>query len=190
MGVDKARLRIDGVTSADRLAYLLTLVTDPVIEVGPAHSDLTAVLEEPRGGGPLVAIAAGRTALLRAGHCGPAIVLACDLPFIGVDLVKLLASWPGTSSVVPVVDGHEQPLCARWSKQDLDAAAVLTKSGERSLRQLPNRVTATLLDEYAWRGAATARTFSDIDTPADLVTLGISERVELPQTGIESDTSL
>ena len=63
MGTDKARLVVNGETLAARSARVLTAVCDPVVEVGPGVSGLPAVLEEPPGAGPLVALLAGVGAL-------------------------------------------------------------------------------------------------------------------------------
>ncbi len=173
MGFDKAGLLVDGEACAERLARLLSDLAAPVVEVGPGHTGLPAVLESPPGSGPLAAVAAGRSALLLAGHDGPALVLACDLPFVTKALLEVLADHPGDASVVPTVGGVDQPLLARWSARDLDAAAKHLATGERSLRRLPDRAAATRLDEAGWGAVADGRAFADADTPADLAALGL-----------------
>lgn len=174
MGFDKALLVVSGSTLALRLAGILGEVCEPCIEVGPGRSGLRAVQEEPPGGGPLAAVAAGRSELLRLGRPGPALVLACDLPFVEVTQLELIAGWPGDDSVLPTVGGRDQPLCARWSAVDLDAAALALARGERSLRSLPDRARAVRLDEEKWSRSTRARAFADVDTPEDLDRLGIS----------------
>ena len=82
MGHDKATLVIDGEPSARRLGALLAGVVDPALEVGPQRSGLAAIAEEQPGEGPLAALAAGWSALARAGHDGSVVVLACDLPLV------------------------------------------------------------------------------------------------------------
>ncbi|MCU1495535.1 MAG: molybdopterin-guanine dinucleotide biosynthesis protein [Acidimicrobiaceae bacterium] len=176
MGFDKAALVVDGEPCAARLARLLGAVSAPVLEVGPGWTGLRAVSEQPPCQGPLAAIAVGWSALRRAGHDGPAIVLACDLPLVTLDLLELLANRPGVRSVLPIVAGKAQPLCARWSATDLAAAAALVKSGERSLRQLPSREAAELLDEATWSAVAEERAFADADTTGELDRLGVSWR--------------
>ncbi|HET6809541.1 MAG TPA: NTP transferase domain-containing protein, partial [Acidimicrobiales bacterium] len=121
MGFDKATMVVEGRVSAVRLAAALTAVARPVLEVGPGRSGLASVSEDPPGSGPLVAIAAGWRALTERGHGGPVLVLACDLPLVDEEVLRLLAGWPGPASVVPVVAGRDQPLCARWSAADLAA---------------------------------------------------------------------
>ena len=64
---------------------------------------------------------------------------------------------------MPLVDGWPQPLCARWSGEDLASAALAYRSGERSLRQLPDRSRAVLVGAEAWGSQVAA--FADPDTP-------------------------
>jgi len=180
MGADKATIRVDGTTQAVRLGALLIELVAPAVEVGPGSSGLPHLEEEPRSSGPLVAIAAGADWLLRHGHAGPAVVLACDLPLVTSAVIDLLASYAGEGTVMPVVAGQEQPLCARWSGADLRATAAAVVAGERSLRRLPKRSSAVLLGESEWGAVAGPDAFADVDTPEDLAALGFGGRVELP----------
>ncbi|MGH2660413.1 MAG: molybdenum cofactor guanylyltransferase, partial [Actinomycetota bacterium] len=95
MGTDKARLMVDGCSLAERAAEALAVVCDPVLEVGPGHTALPAVREDPPGSGPLAALGAGWAALSAAGHRGPVVVLAVDMPYVTPDLLRLLAERPG-----------------------------------------------------------------------------------------------
>ncbi len=180
MGADKAAIRIDGVPQAERLGSLLRRAADLVVEVGPGRSGLESIEEDPKGAGPLIAIVAGAHWLAERGHRGPALVLACDLPLLTFGILDLLASYEGDATVLPVVDGHDQPLCARWSADDLRAAEVAATQGERSLRRIPERSTAVLLEEEAWSRAADVSALRDVDTPDELAALALGERVELP----------
>src|SRR5712692_7095438 len=80
MGRDKALLVVDGRTLAERGAELLAAVADPVVEVGPGHSGLAAVQEDPPGSGPLAGLCAGAAELGRLGHDGSVLLLAVDMP--------------------------------------------------------------------------------------------------------------
>lgn len=186
MGQDKAAIEVNGIPSALRLGQILSKVTAPTFEVGPGRSGLTPVVEGQPGQGPLAAMAAGWDVLDAAGHHGPVVVLACDLGLLTEEIVRFLAQWPGHHSVVPVVDGRPQPLCARWSTASLASAADHVATGERSLRPLlaglltprsepGSDATKTLVEfihEDAWSRVADARSFEDFDTPADLERLG------------------
>ena len=178
MGRDKAALpATDGGESlAGRTARLLAAATSPTLEVGPGWSDLPAVVEVERGGGPLVAIAAGRRELSVRGWDGPAVVVATDLPRLTLDLLSWLVEHPARTSVVPVALGVPQPLCARYSARDLDRAVVLAALGRRSLRDLFDGTDALLVGPEQWQPAAGhPDALVDVDTPADL------DRLRLPR---------
>ena len=172
MGEDKALLRIDGTTLAERAATRLAAVASPVLEVGPGWSGLPAVAEEAGARGPLAAIARGASALERF-EPPAVIVLACDMPLVTVELLGWIANHPAKASVVPVSGDppRPQPLCARWTTASLTAAAGLVERGERSLRSLLATTPVELLFPANWvphAGAAGARSLDDVDTPAEL----------------------
>lgn len=173
MGRDKSGLMVGGVTLAARTACLLREVVERAIEVGPGVSGLVSTREEPLGEGPLVAIVEGRRALRELGHDGAVLVVACDLPLLSSPLLTLLRDWDAPGSVVPVVRGTPQPLCARWGPHDLDGARDLVDAGARSLRHLVHQPDVTLLDESIWREHVGEDEFSDVDSPEDAHRLGI-----------------
>ena len=71
MGHDKATcLSWQARTLARRTARLLAATTTPTFEIGPGHSGLPRVTEDPPGAGPLAAVAAGQRRL--RGRSGPA----------------------------------------------------------------------------------------------------------------------
>jgi molybdopterin-guanine dinucleotide biosynthesis protein A len=173
MGFDKASVQVDGVPNAVRLAAVLGEVASPVVEVGPGRSGLVAVDEQPPGQGPLSATCAAWETLRAMGHFGPVLVVACDLPFVTAEDLGLLATWPGPASVVPVAAGRPQPLCARWSPEDLSAARLLVQGGERSMKALLLRPGVVFVDEKHWPEGKARRVFADFDTPSDLADLGL-----------------
>jgi len=172
MGFDKALVEVDGLANAVRLAAVMQKVASPVLEVGPGRSGLKAIAEGPIGQGPLFATCAALPALEAAGHRGPVLLLACDLAFVTAEDLALLAGWPG-GSVVPMVDGRPQPLCARWSHEDLLAATVLVHAGERSMKALLRRPGIVLVDRDQWPAGRADHVFADFDTPTDLAGLGL-----------------
>jgi molybdenum cofactor guanylyltransferase len=176
LGQDKTQLIVEGSTLAVRTANLLQLVVETAIEVGPGVSGLPATREQPPGEGPLAALAAGCRVLRDRGHVGGALAIACDLPFLSESLLRLLVEWDSLGSVVPVVDDRPQPLCARWSAHDLDAAGLMFAQGVRSLRHLASQSDVILLGEAEWGLVADEQQFSDVDTPEDLERLGLTER--------------
>jgi molybdopterin-guanine dinucleotide biosynthesis protein A len=171
LGQDKAALVLAGTTEslAGRTARLLASVAQPAVEVGPGYSGLPSVLEDPPGSGPLVAMAAGSARLRALGWRGSVIVVATDLPLLSPGFLAWLAEHPSPRSVIPVVDGIPQPLCARYAAADLDLAVELAATGRRALRDLLARVDALLAGPSLWEAAAgNADVLGDIDTPADL----------------------
>lgn len=175
MGRDKALLEVDGRRLADRGAEILAAVAEPVLEVGPGHSRLPAVREDPPGTGPLAALCAGWAELSRLGHAGPVLLLAVDMPFVGVELLRLLAARPGPATAVPLAAGRPQPLCARYGPDALGRAPGLLATGERSLKALLASVEVGWVKPAEWEPVAGPHTFADLDTPADLERLGLSE---------------
>jgi molybdopterin-guanine dinucleotide biosynthesis protein A len=162
LGADKAA------ALGPRTAAVLEAAVDgAVVEVGPGHTSLPQVREEAPGRGPLAAVAAAVAAL----PSEDAVVLACDLPFVGEPLLRFLAGQLGT--VVPVVDGREQWLCARYSAAALARAASLVATGERRMEALAAADGAVFLDEDGWGAVAGPLDFADVDTPEDAARLGV-----------------
>jgi molybdopterin-guanine dinucleotide biosynthesis protein A len=177
-GAEKATLLLGGERLADRAMRVLGSVVSPVLEVGPSFVSAEAVREKPAGGGPLVAIVAGAAALERErGSNGPLIALAVDLPRAEPPLLEWLAAHPAPASVVPVVDGMPQTLCARYDVDALTVAVELVDRGERSMRALLDAVGVHYAEEDEWGAVADARAFHDVDTREDAAALG----VELPR---------
>lgn len=174
MGRDKSLLMVDGVTLARRTGDLVRRVAATAIEVGPGHTGLVATREDPAGEGPLAAVAAGRALLRDRGSLGAALVIACDLPFLDEALLRFLITYDAPGTVLPVVEGRAQPLCARWAADDLDAASGLLARGVRSLRHLERGPDTTLVDESGWGRVTNARAFCDVDSPEDLDRYGLT----------------
>jgi molybdopterin-guanine dinucleotide biosynthesis protein A len=173
MGRDKATIPLGAQSLAERVAGCLPQVLAPVLEVGPGRSGLRVVSEDRPGAGPLVALVAGWRALTAEGHAGPVVVLACDLPKMSEPLLRFIAGRPGSGSVVPVVDGRPQPLCARYSASALDHAAMKVGAGWQSLAPLLQHPDVRWLERSQWSRVADSAEFADVDTPADLARLGL-----------------
>ena len=174
MGSDKALIEVGGERLVDRSAAVLRAVAGPVFEVGPGWSGLPAVREDPPGTGPLAALGAGAHALRAAGHDGPVLVLAVDMPRVTVALLEFLARRAGgdADTVVPRAGGHPQPMCARYGPVVLAAVDERLAAGGRSLRDLLETMAAAghvaWVEPEEWAAAAGPDAFSDVDTPEDL----------------------
>jgi molybdopterin-guanine dinucleotide biosynthesis protein A len=174
MGTDKADLAANSgdETLAVRTGRLLAATTYPSFEVGPGHSHLPLVIEDPPGAGPLAAVAAGQRHLSASAWSGPAMVVATDLPRLTRQLLTWLAEHPTPRSIVPVAGGILQPLCARYTAGDLQLAVELAASGKRSMHDLLDRIDALLAGPRLWvQAAGDPDALTDVDTPADLARL-------------------
>jgi molybdopterin-guanine dinucleotide biosynthesis protein A len=182
LGTDKATLVVAGTTLAARGAAALRDRGLTAVEVGPGHTTLPAVREEPSGAGPLAALMAGHRALIAAaadsGGAAPraVVLLACDLLNAGAALDAVLRVPEAEADLVVPVDGagRGQYVCARYSAELLERAARLVAAGERSLRALAATVAADRLVELT---DVPADALADVDTPADARRWG----VELPR---------
>ena len=96
-------------------------------------------------------------------------MLACDLPFVTVELLRRLATWPGTGSVVPVDgDGRMQTACARYSPVAVARARSALAGGERALRRaLPEG------DDLTCFTPDDDRVLVDVDTPEEAARWGV-----------------
>ena len=167
LGRDKATVLVQGERLADHAARVLAAVCDPVVEVGPGVTGLSVCREDPVGAGPLAGLVAGALALGVVASRG-LVLLACDLPDVEEPLIRLLAEWPGATTVVPVAGGRLQSVCARYGRVALADADAALAAGERSLRGLLGRTDHELIDESAWGAVAPPDAFADVDTPDDL----------------------
>ncbi len=174
MGMPKATMKIEGIPAATRVVRILGRVVDPVVEVGPGTTGVASIWEEPRGAGPLAAMVAGGALLRGLGHGGSVLVVACDLPLVNEAVFRMLADWPGTSSVVPIVEGVGNPLCARWSMDDLVAAEQLLQQGFRSVHALIERCDVVFASEGSWSPEVKEAHMTDADTPDEMDVLRVS----------------
>ena len=164
----KPGLRVGAETMAARVA---AAVPDAgrLIVVGPAYGvAATAVLtEDPPGGGPVAAIAAG----LGEVSAPYVAVLAGDLPFLDAATIALLLAEPADLTVLVDDVGLDQLLCGVWRTRALAAAVASLPTPVGA----PVRVLAAVLLTTGRR--VVRRTVSstgrpppwyDIDTPAAL----------------------
>ncbi|MFJ4874218.1 DUF6457 domain-containing protein [Streptomyces sp. NPDC088745] len=147
-GVDKAAVRIGGRTL---LARVLTACegAGTTVVVGGRHATarpVTWAREDPPGGGPLAALAAG----VRGTRAPLVLVLSVDLPFVdratADTLVRSVADDPRTDGAL-LVDGtgRDQPLVAVYRTEPLHRRLALLTAEHGSLSGLPlRRLTAEL----------------------------------------------
>ena len=173
MGRDKAGLVLGEQTLLQRVADAMRLVFPQVVvsvrtlrpeirllQVCDAHADI----------GPLAGLCAG---LDYASQNGVQWIfaVATDMPFVRPALIEQLANYrSGVDAVVPLVDGHPQPLAAFYSIDALPAVrALATGEGKRSLRAALERLQVAYVHAADLIAADPGLgSFVDLDTPEDL----------------------
>ena len=173
MGSDKASLVLGEQTLLQRVAEVTqTVFPQVVVSVRTQRADvaLPQVCDAYSNAGPLAGLCAG---LEHAAQNGQSWIfaVATDMPFVRPALIEQLATYrAGVDAVVPLIDGHPQPLAAFYSIDALPAVrALATGEGKRSLRAALERL------QVAYVHAADLITadpgldsFVDLDTPEDL----------------------
>ncbi len=155
MGFDKARITVDGVPMLQRVFSVAHGLSEDVMVVGKSASDYSDLVPEaqviadydpasslsPFGKrrnshqeavprlGPLAGIAAA----LATAHHEMVVILACDLPRVRLDVLKLLVSLaPGFDAVVPtIVNDRPEPLHAVYRRTCLNAIIACLQRGDR-----------------------------------------------------------
>jgi molybdopterin-guanine dinucleotide biosynthesis protein A len=137
MGQDKALLTLEpgGPPLVEIVAGHLRQVVDDVLLVGDAPSgilpDLRRIPDSFPGSGPL----GGIHAALTAASGGRVLVVACDMPFLSVELMRYMASLPDDADAIVPVQDELQPLHAIYGPSCLPHI-------ERNLRDGGYKVTA------------------------------------------------
>jgi len=181
MGSDKANLQLGDQTMLQRMIATMQQVFPQVIvsvrQPRPGI-ELTQVCDDQTGsgkpgdvgmlaGGPLAGLIAGLEQITTPW----AFVVACDMPFVKPALVELLAEYRGEyQAVVPVAQGHPQPLAAFYACSCLDILRThLAGSGKNSLRAFIEHLQVCYVNESELLEADPAlRSFFDLDTPQDV----------------------
>ena len=174
MGRDKASLLLGEQTLLEQVIatmqqvfpYVIVSVRQPRPEIA-----LPQVCDEPswqqQASGPLAGLAAGLAAITTPW----AFAVACDMPFVAPALVELLGRYrAGCQAVVPVVQGHVQPLAAYYAGSALGVMSALLSSGANySLRAVLEQLQVRYVDESGLIQAdPQLRSFFDLDTPLDV----------------------
>nr|WP_051830390.1 molybdenum cofactor guanylyltransferase [Streptomyces pyridomyceticus] len=166
-GADKPGLTVGETTLLDRVLAACTGARTTVV-VGPArptgHTGVRWTREQPPGGGPVAAVAAG----LDLVTADTVLLLAADLPFLDRRTVERLAAalddaGPAVDAAVLVdAGGRDQPLAAAYRTAPLRAAlAVLGDPASQPLRRLVGGLARLLV-------ADTDNVAYDCDTWEDL----------------------
>jgi molybdenum cofactor guanylyltransferase len=121
---------------------------------------------------------------LRACPARWAWVVACDLPLLRPDLLRLLLQQaaPGDLAVVPQWRGRIQPLCALYATAAADGLASSLATGERSIHGALAAIGFRTIPETDLCGVDPRGTsFVNVNTPQDLTDLE-SAACDRPET--------
>ena len=147
-GIDKAAITVGDATLLDRVLAAV-VDADQIICVGPqrdAAVELEWVREDPPGGGPVAALAAG----LQRVHAPVVMLLAVDLPFVTPTAVRrMVAVCNGGKAVIAAdPDGVPQPLLAAYPTKPLQARVAALGDGRGvPMKRLMDRLPHSLLVE-------------------------------------------
>ena len=151
LGADKALLNLGG-------APLLQTVVQRVSEVCPRvivavdrpgryrrlRLPARFVADASPGLGPLAGLQSG----LRACSTEYALVVACDLPFLNVELLRYMAGLPRSyQALVPRSAGRDHPLHAVYARSCLPEVDALLAAGGGSMKHLLDRLDVRRLDD-------------------------------------------
>ena len=152
LGVDKALLSLGGApllqTVVQRVSQVCRRVIVAVDRPGryrrlglPARFAADAS----PGLGPLAGLQSG----LQACSAEYALVVACDLPFLNVELLRYMAGLPRSyQALVPRSAGRDHPLHAIYARSSLPEVDALLAAGGGSMQQLLDRLDVRRLDEH------------------------------------------
>lgn len=110
------------------------------------------------------------TALMRAAsEC--VLVLACDMPFVNADLLRLMIARldADTDIVVPRVDGYPQALHAIYRKTCIPPIRTQLEANRLKIIRFYDQMRVRYLDEADYAAFdADGRSFANLNTPAEL----------------------
>jgi len=115
--------------------------------------------------GPLGGLATGLAAI--DGWC---ICVACDLPFVQPDIFLYLIAQCSDEwdAVVPIVDGHTEPLHALYHRRALPAVEAALHTGQRRMDSFLSQVRTRFVTEEEMRPHDPhLRSFINVNTPEE-----------------------
>jgi len=174
MGTDKGKLRwppgnAQGPTLLEVTVARVASVCEEVLVVGsrgPVPAGTRQVSDRYPDGGSLGGIASGLLAALHP----RALVVATDMPFLNVTLLRWLAERPGEwDALVPLSrEGLPEPLHAVYAKTCLATLCRRVDAGQLKIQDYLGEVETQLVLAAEWHTHdPDARSFFNVNTPED-----------------------
>jgi molybdopterin-guanine dinucleotide biosynthesis protein A len=153
MGRDKARLKVDGgLEMLQAIARKLSAISDEVIVAtdGRKYDDIGVPVkwvEDIRpGAGSLMGLYSG----LREASRGYALVVACDMPFLNLDLLRYMMNLPRDYLILaPRLGDKTETLHTIYSRKVLPEIARLLEAGHLKITDLFSKVPVCYIPEEA-----------------------------------------
>jgi len=175
LGRNKALEKVGGIPLVSRVttvvesvaSHLVVVVADEAqAGVLPTPDGATTVVDMRPGSGSLGGIFTGLT----EAPTDWALVVACDMPFLNLELLTLMSgSREGVDIVIPVLDGWPEPTHAFYSKNCLSAMEESLNTGRLKITEFFASVTVKYLPQESIEAIDPERwSFFNVNTAVDL----------------------
>ena len=176
MGQDKGLLTIAGQPLVQLAVNLLKGLTDQVFILGPSARygslDVPVLPDKVPSRGPLSAIYTA----LDSSETALNLLLACDMPLMQPDFLKLLVERAHQVDAVLMrfEDGSLEPLCAVYDRSCLPAVKANYEKQRFKLSDLLAELkVATITERDLQHLGLDKKIFTNLNTPSDLKQLGL-----------------
>jgi molybdopterin-guanine dinucleotide biosynthesis protein A len=172
LGIDKSLLEVEGQPLLARTVQTLATLSDDLVVVTNEAAryrslDLGVrfVPDHQRGMGSLMGVHSG----LRAARYGYALVVACDMPFLSLPLLRYMATLTeGYDVVIPRLTGLVEPLHSIYGKTCLPFMAELLDQGRRKVTSFFPQVRVRYVEDQKLATFDPSHlSFVNVNTPED-----------------------
>lgn len=178
MGRDKALIDYHGRPLLAHVIDTLRQLSDDVIVVSNRSDSYGPIVQSPGArlvpdyeppSGPLGGLAAGLAAMKH----DLAVVVACDMPLLNLDLLRYLIERAGSvDAVVPLTGDQYEPLHAVYRRTCLAPIQRRLANDQRRVISFFDEVRVAAIPEAEWRALdPSGRSLSNLNTPDDLAQL-------------------
>ena len=167
---DKAFLELEGKPLVERsLTILQAVFTEVLISSNKpelyAGYEVPIIQDEILGQGPLEGLYQG----LKAATYDQVFVVACDIPFLRVELIRFLATWmPEYDVVVPQLQSGLHPLHAFYHRRCLPTIKKYLEAGRLKIIDLYPDWSVRYVEETELQAfCVLSKVFCNVNTPED-----------------------